>query len=218
MSEYGIAATMEQSGLKSLLSATDAEGGRMQLNDAVTSINDNILELKLTAGDYLGQVAGFGEQYFQSMTDSLNQLVNSMGNPGSAAGAFKRPPMSTTRDGVIGPAIEKIYDDVTGFQLPTRASELADEISLFTGMNGTLPEANREALEKQFRGISAADRNRVMNAIRDDSLPSNELARDVRAGGRLEVELKADGIQITAKDNNGRITSKAFKPYNNAEE
>lgn len=218
VSEYGIAATMEQSGLKSLLSATDAEGGRMQLNEAVTSINDNILELKLTAGDYLGQVAGFGEQYFQSMTDSLNQLVNSMGSPGSAAGAFKRPPMSTTRDGVIGPAIEKLYDDVTGFQLPTRASELADEISLFIGMNGTLPEANREALEKQFRGISAAERNRVMDAIRDDSLPSNELARDVRAGGRLEVELKADGIQITAKDNNGRITSKAFKPYNNAEE
>ncbi|AII26765.1 hypothetical protein AH6C_011 [Aeromonas phage pAh6-C] len=61
VSEFGIAATMEQSGLKSLLSATDAAGGRESLNNAVTNINDNILELKLTAGDYLGRSQDSGK-------------------------------------------------------------------------------------------------------------------------------------------------------------
>ena len=220
VSEFGIAATMEQSGLKSLLSATDAAGGRESLNNAVTNINDNILELKLTAGDYLGQVAGFGEEYFKAMSSALRDIAGVIAPNAGGGGALVegRVPMSTTRDGVIGPAIQSAVDSVTDFALPTRAGELADEISLFSGMNGTLPEANRAALEKQFRGISASQRNRVMDAIRNDYLDTNQLAKDVRGGGKLEVELKTDGISLTVKDQSGRITSRAFKPYKDGAE
>ncbi|MGI4214848.1 YqaJ viral recombinase family protein, partial [Klebsiella pneumoniae] len=77
VSEFGIAATMEQSGLKSLLSAADAEGGRESLNNTVTNIRDSFLEFQLKAGESLGTVAGFGHEYFEKMTSALESIAGS---------------------------------------------------------------------------------------------------------------------------------------------
>ena len=205
VSEYGIAATMEQSGLKSLLSAADVSAGRENLNNTVTSINDNILELKLTASEYLGEVAGFGEKYFREMKDALNSMS---GMSGPANGGLRHPGEPT-----IIPAIQKAIDKVANWRPPTRASELAEEMGLFVGTAGSMSAANMSALTKQFQGISAAQRNRVMDAIQGDVVSTNQMARDMRAGGKLEVELTTKGINLTVKDQDGRITSRAFKPY-----
>lgn len=210
VSEYGIAATMEQSGLKGLLSAVDAEGGRQELNNTVTSINDNILELKLTAADYLGQVAGWGDTVLQSMDESLRTIASAFTPAETKA---TRPMESSASKAQYLPALVKKVDDILDWRPNVRASELADEISLFTGMNGTMPQANREAMEKSLAGMSYKQRNQAMEAIRGDTWSSNALAKDVRAGGKMDVELKTDGVHITVKDSDGRITSKAFKPY-----
>ena len=139
------------------------------------------------------------------MTDALNSMS---GMSGQANGGLRHPGEPT-----IIPAIQKAVDKIANWRAPTRASELAEEMGLFAGTAGSMSAANMSALTKQFQGISAAQRNRVMDAIQGDVVSTNQMARDMRAGGKLEVELTTKGINLTVKDQDGRITSRAFKPY-----
>lgn len=234
VSEYGIAATMEQSGLKSLLSAADAEGGRTDLNNAVTNISDTILAFKLEAGAALGTVAGFGTDYFAAMTESLSEIAGYLApkdrDPSREPLANFGEPQIPKAWNAAKSRVQKDFNEVKGWlgfeteqpemevEMPTASAlELSEEISQFAGMNGTLSVANQASLEKSFESLSQEQRNRAMAAVKGDALDTNQIARDVRGGGKLEVELTTTGIQLTVRDENGQLTSKAFKPYHGAE-
>lgn len=105
VSDLGIAAAMEQTGLKSMAGAADVEEGRRKLNDSVVQISDAILSMELFAGGALGDISENGVTLIKTVQQGFTDVLGVLrGDPSNMANldAEGRKPDGTTRDQRFG--------------------------------------------------------------------------------------------------------------------
>lgn len=222
-SEYAIAAQMEQSGLKSLLSAVDAEGGRKDLNSAVTSIDRRIEEVATTLGDLAGEGIKAVTSAIDNVHDTLKQHFGIDSNGDGPVDRFTQP----FRNGPAVPAtgskpggmwdrypvpsreaanhVEAPSSDADYGYGPTSA-ELIQQLNRWSGQGNFLDASESAAAQARFDSMSVQQRIATFeNLLRQES--------GALGTGQVEVILKTDGIQLVVKDDDGHVKSKALLPY-----
>jgi hypothetical protein len=158
VSDLGIAAAMEQTGLKSMASAADVEEGRRKLNDSVVQISDAILSMELFAGGALGDISENGVTLIktvqQGFTDVLGVMrgdSSSMANPDEEG----RKSDGSTRDQRFGkskftesgkPLLEEIVSWFSG----TSDEEMFQEYKQKTKGKTATPAVNTETAKAIF--------------------------------------------------------------------
>ncbi|CAC9972269.1 hypothetical protein [Aeromonas phage PVN02] len=220
-SEYAIAAQMEQSGLKSLLSAKDAEQGRMSLNTTITNIDRKIEDMAVSLGD----LAGKGIDGITGALDSIHgTLLNHFGIDANGDGPLDRL-VQPFKNGPAIPSVgsKKMWDNypVPGrkvenpVEVPTSdvdygngptSAELIQQLNRWSGDGNFLDASETSAAQARFDSMTVQQRMATFeNLLNKDS--------GTLGGGKVEVVLKTEGVQLSVKDEEGRVKSKALLPY-----
>lgn len=226
-SEYAIAAQMEQSGLKSLLSAKDAEQGRMTLNSTITDIDRKIEGMATSLGDLAGKgidgITGALDGIHDTLRNHFGVDANGDGPLDRLTNPFKNgpavPAVGSKRGGMWdnyptpGKAKPKAVDnpvamptsDVDYGNGPTSA-ELIDQLNRWSGDGHFLDASETSAAQARFDSMTVQQRMATFeNLLNKDS--------GTLGGGKVEVVLKTEGVQLSVKDEEGRVKSKALLPY-----
>ena len=232
VSDIGIAAVMEQTGLQSILSAGSVEEGRRKLNDSVVQISDAILSMELFAGGALGDISDHGVELIKTVQQGFTDVLGVMRGDSSNIASFDaegRKADGTTRDQRFGKSKLFGADEVDAemyaeYQAkkakalePTGArSDAAKAIFEYMGEAAEGWDMMTAEERSKFAGnlgtYSKAEQEKIIKTLRGSQANVDNYAPSVMSG-RMEVHLMTDGVAVTTVDDTGQITSQAFKPY-----
>lgn len=157
VSDLGIAAAMEQTGLKSMASAADVEEGRRKLNDSVVQISDAILSMELFAGGALGDISENGVTLIKTVQQGFTDVLGVMrGDSSSMANLDEgRKSDGSTRDQRFGESKftesgKPLLEEMASWSSGTSDEEMFQEYKQKTKGKTTTPAVNTETAKAIF--------------------------------------------------------------------
>lgn len=232
VSDLGIAAAMEQTGLKSMARAIDVEEGRRKLNDSVVQISDAILSMELFAGGALGDISENGVTLIKTVQQGFTDVLGVLRGDPSNIASFDAKGLKadgTTRDQRFG---ESKFTGLLDSEATDRAlveeykrkkagatqGQSAAARAIFEYMGEAaegwdmLGPEERERFSGNLGTYSKEEQDRIIQTLKGSQANVDNYVPAVMSG-RMEVHLMTDGVAVTTVDDSGQVTSQSFKPY-----
>lgn len=232
VSDTGIAAVMEQTGLQSILSASGVEEGRQKLNDSVVQISDAVLSMELFAGGALGDISSHGVELVNTVKQGFTDVLGVLRGDATNIASFDsegRKADGSTRDERFGKS--KLFgaeetDAAMYAEYQQKKAEAENPVGVKSDAARAIFEYMGEAKEgwdmmsseerSKFTGnlgtYSKQEQEKIIQTLRGSHANVDNYAPSVMSG-RMEVHLMTDGVAVTTVDDTGQVTSQAFKPY-----
>lgn len=232
VSDTGIAAVMEQTGLQSILSASGVEEGRQKLNDSVVQISDAVLSMELFAGGALGDISSHGVELVNTVKQGFTDVLGVLRGDATNIASFDsegRKADGSTRDERFGKS--KLFGaeeaDAAMYEgYKRKKAEAENPVGVKSDAAKAIFEYMGEAAEgwdmmssgerDRFTGnlgtYSRQEQEKIIRTLRGSHANVDNYAPSVMSG-RMEVHLMTDGVAVTTVDDTGQVTSQAFKPY-----
>ena len=232
VTDTGIAAVMEQTGLQSILGASDVEAGRQKLNDSVVQISDAVLSMELFAGGALGDISSHGVDLVNTVKQGFTDVLGVLRGDATNIASFDsegRKADGSTRDERFGKS--KLFgaeetDAAMYAEYQRKKAKTGNPVDVKSDAAKAIFEYMGEAKEgwdmmtseerDRFTGnlstYSKQEQEKIIQALRGSHADVDNYAPEVMRG-RMEVHLFTDGVAVTTVDDTGQVTSQAFKPY-----
>lgn len=232
VSDTGIAAVMEQTGLQSILGASDVEAGRQKLNDSVVQISDAVLSMELFAGGALGDISSHGVELANTVKQGFTDVLGVLRGDATNIASFDsegRKADGSTRDERFGES--KLFgaektDAAMYAEYQRKKAKAENPVGVKSDAAKAIFEYMGEAKDgwdmmsseerSRFTGnlgtYSKQEQEKIIRTLRGSHANVDNYAPSVMSG-RMEVHLMTDGVAVTTVDDTGQVTSQAFKPY-----
>ena len=232
VSDTGIAAVMEQTGLQSILGASGVEEGRRKLNDSVVQISDAVLSMELFAGGALGDISSHGVELVNTVKQGFTDVLGVLRGDATNIASFDpqgRKADGSTRDERFGES--KLFgaeetDAAMYAEYQRKKAKAENPVGVKSDAAKAIFEYMGEAKDgwdmmsseerNRFAGnlgtYSKQEQEKIIQTLRGSHANVGNYAPSVMSG-RMEVHLMTDGVAVTTIDDTGQVTSQAFKPY-----